>query len=269
MAQIDFVWATDTHLDCLENDEAVSVWARESLGSLPGEAVLLTGDISISNSVLKHVHLIREQCGKPVYLTFGNHDFWEGSIQKLRAEARSDVLKRQGIVWMGAVDYVPFGKEVALVGHDGWYDALNGDAKNSRFIMKDWFKISEFANLADLLTTCRTLAAEGVSHIETSCEKAIIDGRKKILILTHFPPFVEVCFYRGGRSEDHALPWYSSKLMGEALVTLSQKYPHVNFIVLCGHTHSFADVTIRPNLRVVVGNSDYGLPSCTKIGIKE
>lgn len=270
----NFIWGTDVHLDCLEDDNNTGVevvsWVKQNLSEKDSDTILLTGDISLGPHVIRHLKLIKDGSKKKVYFVLGNHDYWDTSIEKLRKEIVHPDLVTDGIVWLGGVDYVPFGESIALVGHDGWYDALNGDFKSSRFVMKDWFNTEEFStDLRNIVSTARKLAAGAVSHIEKACIKAIAEGRKKIIMLTHFPPFVEACFYRGKRTEVHALPWYSSRLMGEVLLALSEKYPDINFTVLCGHTHSFADVTIRPNLRVVVGSSDYGSPDSNMIGVTE
>ncbi len=270
----NFIWGTDIHLDCLgddeNNDAAVAAWAEQNLATKDADSILLTGDISLGPDVIRHLKIIKERTKKKVFYVLGNHDFWNASISKLRLDITQPELMNDGIVWLGSVDYVPFGESIALIGHDGWYDALNGDFKTSRFIMKDWFNIEEFSSdLRNIVPTARKLAAEAVFHIEKACTKAIAEGRKRIIMLTHFPPFVEACFYRGKRTETQALPWYSSRLMGEALLALSEKHPETNFTVLCGHTHSAADVTIRPNLRVVVGHSDYGSPDSNMIGVTE
>lgn len=265
--KIDFVWGTDVHLDCIDD---VSDWAQKNLAPLGSDTILLTGDISVGPSVIDHLKIIREVSGKKVYFVLGNHDYWDTSFASLRRQISDQQLKDDGIVWMGATDFVPFGEKIAIVGHDGWYDALNGDVKKSRFIMKDWFRIVEFAGaLRDIVSISRRMAADSALHVETACEKAIANGRDKLIILTHFPPFAEACLYRGRQSEPQALPWYSSRLMGETLIDLAEKHPSISFTVLCGHTHSHCEIGPRPNLRVIVGDSDYGDPTVRMIGVDD
>jgi hypothetical protein len=36
-------------------------------------------------------------------------------------------------------------------------------------------------------------------------------------------------------------------------------------VVLCGHTHALADVAILPNLRVITGPSEFGIPKVQAI----
>ncbi len=265
-----FVWMTDIHLDCLGQSQIIEWCQKVKQNNIDCEGVLITGDIALAPILFASLRTLREHLEMPLWFVCGNHDFWDGSIVEIRKEILKGDLAKDGIVWLGGVEYVPFGESIALVGHDGWYDALNGDPKKSRFVMNDWFRTEEFSgNLHNVVSTARKLAAGAVTHIENACNKAIDDGRTKIIMLTHFPPFAESCFYRGQRTHEHALPWYSSRMMGEALSLLSEKHPAINFTVLCGHTHSFSDIAIRPNLRVVVGNSDYGSPDSNMIGVTE
>ena len=265
---VEFLWGTDLHLDFLKTDDYVRDWAEENFSQYH-DAVVLTGDTSLAPLLVHHLKIIRECSGKKVYFVLGNHDAWDGSIEKLRVELENQSLKDEGIVWLGSEQFVPVGNYSALVGHDGWYDALNGDYKNSRFAMNDWFRIREFVNLkCDLVDYCRKLASQSSLHVGNACKSAISAGRKNIVVATHFPPFAEACFHKENPTEETVLPWYSSKTMGDTLLKLSKEHPDVKFTVVCGHTHSYADVSISENLRVVVGGAVYGLPRIFKLGIE-
>jgi hypothetical protein len=56
------------------------------------------------------------------------------------------------------------------------------------------------------------------------------------------------------------LPYYSCKAVGDVLKDIMQARPDNKITVLCGHTHSSANVKILPNLRVVTGGVRYGWP---------
>jgi hypothetical protein len=216
--------------------------------------------------------MLRKEVGVPVLFVCGNHCYWGGSIVKVRKSFETDNLAAEGIIWMGGVDFVPFGTSTAIVGHDGWYDGYHGNARGSRFVMNDWFKIDEFSiklDMQHIIDVSRHLAMEGAERIRKGCVAAISAGRRRIIIMTHFPPFVDVCLYRGRLSDLHALPWYTSKLMGDTLLDLAGSYPDVSFTVLCGHTHSKAEKQISSNLRVFVGGAEYGAPRHSTVGVEE
>jgi predicted phosphohydrolase len=265
--KIPMAWATDVHLDFLKTDEAVLEWIEDCVKPIPGDILLLTGDISLAPSILHHLRMIEKHSKKHIYFVAGNHDYWDGSFDELRSEFRKLEPLTDGITWMGAVDFVPVGETMALVGHDGWYDARNGDLANSRFCMNDWYRIKEFAAHPDrIVDISRHLADEATNHVVAGVEKAISAGKTKIVVMTHFPTHPEACRYKGGPSEPTALPWYSSKVMGDALERLAEENPRVTINVLCGHTHSAASFEKRSNLRIIVGKAEYGDPVVNTIG---
>ncbi len=55
------------------------------------------------------------------------------------------------------------------------------------------------------------------------------------------PPFKEACLHKGEISGDDWLPYFSSKVIGDVLTEVAQENPSVEFLVLCGHTHSEAE----------------------------
>lgn len=254
------LWLTDLHLDFL-NDHQIDEWCVNGPAREEYDIVVITGDTSVGPCLVDHLRSLKARLRKPVFFVCGNHDFWESSWEGLHSRLRDPRLVENGLTWMGTVDFLTLSPAVALVGHDGWYDGRHGKGERSRFVMNDWFKIREFKGGADLLGTCRRLAKEGAEHVAKGCASALSAGAKEIVILTHFPPFPEVCLYRGRPSEPDALPWYTSAVMGETLVELVTSNRDVNFRVLCGHTHSSADRKILPNLHVIVGSSEYGSPS--------
>lgn len=266
-----FIWMTDVHLDCF-SEKNRRKWCEEKKKEIPKEdvaGILITGDIASSSSVFDCVELIRSVFELPVYYVFGNHDVWGTSMSWLHAEAQRRSSKEKSICWMGSVDFIDAGGKIAIIGHDSWYDTRNG-IFNVDFAMEDWFRISEFrSSTRSIKEVCQEFSSIAVDHITKNCKIAIENGKTEIVILMHVPPFKESCFYKGKSTEDYALPVFSSKIMGEALNLLSLEYPDVNFLVLCGHTHSPSDIRFSNNLRVIVGESRYYHPSLQMIGVKD
>ncbi len=64
---------------------------------------------------------------------------------------------------------------------------------------------------------------------------------------------------------DEWLPYFSSKAMGDVLLLAAQKYSAIDFLVLCGHTHSEACYLPLYNLTVKVGNAEYFQPAIQSI----
>jgi hypothetical protein len=85
------------------------------------------------------------------------------------------------------------------------------------------------------------------------------------MILTHVPPFPDVCFYENQPTNDDYLPYFASKATGDVLLCAAQKYPSTEFEVLCGHTHHYATKDVLANLNVTVGEAEYYQPRVQSI----
>ncbi len=102
--------------------------------------------------------------------------------------------------------------------------------------------------------------------MEKSIEQAVRSyNPQKIIVLIHVPPFREVCMHEGKISSNDYLPFFSSKVTGEILMHAAESYPEIEFLALCGHTHSKGLLQPCPNLIVKAGASEYGKPSIQEV----
>ena len=83
---------------------------------------------------------------------------------------------------------------------------------------------------------------------------------RKIVVLIHVPPFKESCMHEGKISNDDYLPFFSSKMTGDVLLEIARANPEVDFLVLCGHTHSSSYYQPLDNLIVKSGGAEYYNP---------
>lgn len=88
---------------------------------------------------------------------------------------------------------------------------------------------------------------------------------KKIIVLTHVPPFKEACLHEGEISNDDWLPYFSSQATGDILKQIAEDNKEIEFLVLCGHTHSEATYEPLENLKVKVGKAEYFQPEIEEI----
>lgn len=260
--------ASDIHLDCVLDTDVITF--GEEIHKSGVEAVLLTGDISTSEHLVYHLSALERVIGMPIYYVCGNHDFYGSSVASVRQHLKGLNDVSQFLKYLSTSSYVPVTTTTALIGHDGWYDALNGDCTNSSFLMNDWIRISDYAServvsvsngLSDvrydaIATISRKFAIDAASHVADAI-KAAVRYHKVVVIATHVPPFVEALVSR----ERNSLPWYSSKIMGEMLCKASAAYPNVRFEVFCGHTHRPIDKQIRHNMYVHVSGAEYCSPA--------
>jgi predicted phosphohydrolase len=273
-----FAWATDIHLDSLRNDEQVIEFGRSLVKDSPS-GVLLTGDLSNGKSIVHHLALLEKAIARPVYFVLGNHDFYESSVQDIRKAMHELTNVSEFLKYLPTLPYVPLTQKTALVGHDGWYDGMNGDYKRSRFIMNDWYLIKEFAERncvvrdvsgwsispnytvyhEKVVEQAKLLAKQAVDHVHAGI-KAAVRYHKNIVVMTHFPPFENAHIYNGKIGDAGAQPWYTSKMMGTLLLDAARTYSDVRFEVFCGHTHGKCDVKIAQNLFCHVGGAQYTAP---------
>lgn len=204
---------------------------------------------------------------KPIYFVLGNHDYYRGTIESVRLDMEHLTKTTEGLNWLSVSGAQKLSEDVLLVGTDGFADGRYGDYENSPVSLNDSRLIADFfqAKLLSrrhLLDKMQQLADENarqlLDDIEIGIEKHI---PKKIIVLTHVPPFPELCLYEGKQTDDNYLPYFASKATGDVILTAAQNYPHIEFVTLCGHTHHYAERQKLENLRVTAGAAEYYKPT--------
>ena len=270
-------WCTDIHLDFLHGDPNRSV-LREFIQPLADSAdgFVITGDLTISSLLPLHLQAL-DKLGKPVYFVLGNHDFYGGSFEDVRQEVIEVCSQSANLRYLTAEEKpISITPDTALVGADGFYDGGYGQPYRSGILMSDWIKIHDFSltgaitpahegfnvNMNIVLDVARRQAQSSADHVHQLASEAA-STHELVMIVTHVPPFPELHVHGGKGSTPHGVPWYTSRMMGEALLDLARKHPDTRFEVLCGHTHSASSGQPTNNMRCHVGHSEYGSPRPT------
>jgi 3',5'-cyclic-AMP phosphodiesterase len=254
------VWSTDLHLDAA--DRAQYQLFFDLIAAHEPDLILIGGDISNGLSSLFHLTTISKRIDKPVYFVLGNHDFYYGSIFENRKEAEKLTREVPNLHYLTHNGIIPLSEQTALIGHDGWSDAKAGDYENSDVMLNDYFFIDELKRLTqeERQKKLNSLGEEAAEHLK----KNLIEALKtydRVVILTHVPPFEESCLYEGLPADDHWTPHFVGKSTGNAIEAVMKENPDKQLLVLCGHSHWGQDIQILPNLRVVTGHSDLGIPN--------
>lgn len=266
-------WCTDIHQDFL------SPFRREAflteLETSGADALMITGDISTARDLEEHLSLVATRFSAPIYYVLGNHDYWHGSIDSVRALTVELEAKHPNLIYLGNRSYVKLSESAALVGHDAWYDAIYGEWKTSRFEMPDWYFIKDFVDagccefygrghwifdMPKVVGTAKAIASRCAEHIEKGIHEAVGLGFKQVIVATHVPPFEEAHWHEGKLGDASAQPWFTSGLLGDVLETAALTYPDNVFVSFSGHTHGEFHGTRRHNLHVHVGGAHYGRP---------
>lgn len=252
-------WLTDIHLNFV-TDEQIDVLC-ESVNAGGAEAALIGGDIAEAHDLIGHLEGLDGRLGVPVHFVLGNHDFYRGRITDVREAARSVSARRPNLRWLPASGVVPLTPNTALVGHDGWADGRIGDYDASPLVLNDYRLIEDFAGLdrRERRVKLEELGDEAADHLRRVVPQALGEF-KRVIVLTHVPPFREACRHPGRFAWDDWLPHFTCRAMGDVLVQAADQFPDREITVLCGHVHSASDVSIRPNLRAVTGAAEYRRP---------
>jgi len=261
---VRLAWVTDIHLDFL--DGAGIEAFLDALVRSRADGFLVGGDIAKAGSVERHLRTFEGRLLRPVYFVLGNHDFYLGSITRVRAAMAALTGSSRLLQWLPAAGVVPLTATTALVGHDGWGDARCGDFENTPVRLNDFVMIEELSGIDRRvrLQRLRALGDEAAAFVRRTLPGAL-DRFRKVVFLTHVPPFREACWHRGAISDDRWLPYFTCLAAGDALREILAARPDCDCTVLCGHTHGAGTAEILPNLRVWTGGAVYGQPHVQRV----
>jgi Icc protein len=253
------VWVTDIHLDFLPEVEVGDF--LQTIAAEDPNVVLLGGDISTATSIERHLSKMESLIDAPICFVLGNHDFYHGSITAVRDAVGLLTEKSSRLHWLNTTGVYPLTDTTAVVGHDGWADARLGDYRGSPVELSDFFLIDELRGIdrEELIRVLRRLGDEAAEHLRTVLPEAL-SSHRRVVLLTHVPPFREATWYDGEISNDNWLPFFCCKAVGDVLTENMSHRPDRELIVLCGHTHGGGEAQILPNLRVVTGGAQYRYP---------
>jgi len=259
-------WMTDIHLDAADDRARERFFAQiEAAGA---DAVLITGDIADGANTGDCLLQVADRLRRPVHFVLGNHDFYGGSIRDGRQRIAELAHTHDRLVYLPAVGLVELSADWGLVGQDGWPDGRLGDIEHSTVFLPDFVTIDDLAVVRhDRRAMGRLFAELGDRAVRSAAETlaAALETYPNVVLATHVPPFREAAWHEGGPCDDQWLPYFSSKAMGEMLVSLMQAHPHRRLLVLCGHTHGGGEVRVRGNLHVITGEAESGKPAIQRV----
>jgi predicted phosphohydrolase len=239
-----------------------------ALHAAAADAVLVTGDFATAATLPRWLRAYRRMADRPLYFILGNHDFWGGSVAEVREEVRRLSAGAEGIVYLTAADPVTLAAGVALVGHDGWYDARAGRWEAPRFRMQDWEQVADFPPAAGhegIVAVARALADAAEADLVPKVEAAARD-HTTVLVATHVPPWPLPSGSRRHPDGDWIAPWYVAQQLGGALERVAAAHTGVSFRVMAGHAHAQREgIAIAPNLTCDVGGARYGEPRLERV----
>lgn len=261
-------WLTDIHLNFI-NKAARQLFYQQIIDA-QCDGVLISGDIAEAPCLADILNEMVSYINKPIYFVLGNHDYYRGQVNEVRDAMKVLTEAHEKLFWLPASGVQKLNNETILLGQDGWADGRLGDYQNSRVVLNDSRMIfdlfqEKILGKYQLLEKMQQLADADAAKLQSDLEQAVSLNPRKVIVLTHVPPFKEACFHKDKMSSDEWLPYFSSKVMGDVLAKVAQEKPEIEFLVLCGHTHSKTTFYCCNNLVVEVGASEYYRPEIQKI----
>ena len=257
-------WLTDVHLNFLAPEVVRDFLVQ--LNDTGAEAFLISGDIGEAHSVTTFLEQIDEAVRRPIYFVLGNHDFYFGSIAHVRQSTIELCRQRPRLHYLTHSGWHPLTAKTAVVGHDGWADAREGDYMRSYVAMSDYRLIAELAHLnkASRWPILQRLGDESAAHIHTHLPRAL-EKHEHAILVTHVPPLRNACWYDGQISDDEWSPHFTCQAVGCAMLEIMKQHPDRRLTVFCGHTHGCGETQPLPNVMVYTGGAEYGHPTVARI----
>jgi len=251
-------WATDIHLNFLEAEQ-VHAFGSE-VASLDADHFVVSGDIAEAPSVVSQIEACARAARRPMYFVLGNHDFYSGAVESVREAARA--MDPSLGIWLPSTKPVWLDDETVMVGADGWGDARLGDPWGTRVRLNDFLAIEDLLSpdYEELLLKLRAHGDAEAKTAERVLASALRTNARRVVFVTHVPPFRGACWHDGTVSNDEWLPFFTCEAVGRVLERTARKNLERDFLVLCGHTHSEGVLQVADNLEVRTGGAEYGAP---------
>ncbi len=255
-------WTTDVHLDWIDRSRRRDELVRSIRDDAP-DALVLTGDVADGPHTARCLRRFEAELACPIFFVLGNHDFYGRTIRRGRREAAALAAESEHLVYLTEAGVVELTPTTAIIGHDSWGDARLGDYENSKVWLPDFVAVKDLAEASgdrDLLRRrLHALGDEAARHFESVLPEAL-DRYARVLLATHVPPYREAAWHDGRHSDDHWLPFFACKAVGDVLTRVMRGRPDRELVVLCGHTHGSGESQILENVRVLTGGSGYDHP---------
>ncbi|MDP3267912.1 MAG: hypothetical protein Q8M40_02570 [Legionella sp.] len=84
-----------------------------------------------------------------------------------------------------------------------------------------------------------------------------------MLLISHH--FLKAVGTRINQSDENWLPYFASKATGDVIMNFAGQHTEIQFLVLCGHTHTAISVALSDNLMVKSGKAEYYKPEIQEL----
>lgn len=257
-----YIWLTDIHLNFLSDKKCLEFFI--SLAQEKADGIFITGDISNSQSIIKHLSLMQKIVNIPIYFILGNHDFYRSTFSEIENKVISLSSKEPNICYLSTYKAISLSSDIALVGHDGWVDSSPGDPNIPLVFMGDWYFIDDFrlaSSNKQRIAIMQDRAFQAAEKLSIKLKLAL-ENHSTVYLLTHFPPWL---YDYPGLINKFWKSYHHSKIIGQYLFNTMADFPDKKLIVLSGHTHLKAYQKISDNIELQIGQARLKRPSISNI----
>jgi hypothetical protein len=252
-----YVWYSDPHLNM-----SVLPWMKRffvrRLEGLHADGLFLSGDISSGKNLENDLRYLARNFPGPIYFVLGNHDYHGRYMDSVHDDVRRLCDFYPNLHWLTESDVVSLNEDVALIGAEGWYDALSGDPSYLKWTT-DWLLTHDLRVLPDMesrIKFFRHLAEMSANQLEKKLVDSL-ESHKTIFIVTHFPPWKEATRAVGTKMEKFWLPYNANTVLGQMIERVMEGRKKKRVIVLAGHTHTPCKVRVSNSIECVVARASY------------
>lgn len=248
-----YLWITDPHFNFLGQSRTVE-FLNHAKGYKPA-GIFLTGDISTGRELTSHLRLALNILDCPIYFVLGNHDYYHSSFAHTDYEMSYLSKQHNNLHYLNREEPISLSKDVAVIGHNGWYDAGWRTPILPFVFWADWYFIHDFRfhdSNADRMSLMKYKADVATETLKVKLEKALKD-HNTVYLLTHFPPWPEKNNKWGGLVEAFWKPYNSCKVLADMVTSVMKGHPTQKLIILAGHTHRQRYEKISHNIELRVG----------------
>ena len=239
----------------------------DKLAGIRYDAALITGDISTSRHLTRHLAEISRACGpRPVYFILGNHDYFDGSFAAVDRAVEELCSRCRNLIALGHGEIIGLNHNTALVGTRGWYDGRAGAGASTWVDSPDRHLIDDFRGISksEFFARLSGLGAESAHYFRRILPLALTAYRN-VIVATHVPPFTQALRHGGSHCDWYRQPYFSNRSAGNVLMGIAKQFNHRRIMVHSGHTHSPAHSRMRSNLEIRVGGAQPGRPALQDI----
>lgn len=254
------LWLSDIHLD--NATSATKNRFLETLQNTSFDSVMITGDLSVSSSLIGHLTEISKACGSRAILYVpGNHDYFGSSFRGVNHAVKELCARTRNLIPLGNGEIVELSKSTALVGHPGWFDGQAGSGSRTRVKCPDRHLIDDFRHLdrKSFFRKLNLLGEESAAYFRQVLPRAL-SWYRNVLVASHVPPYTQGLRYDGMGCTWNRQPFFANRAAGNCICGFSKSFPNRWIQIYAGHTHSEASVMIRPNLSLRVAGARPGQP---------